>query len=53
VEEIKVPEVCLLEFMNGISRWTLQALSFIVRRPYLGNHASEGLPTFIQYFYLV
>jgi len=43
VEESIVPEVCLLQLLRGNTRWALGAFYFVIRRPKLENHASEGL----------
>jgi hypothetical protein len=43
VEESIVPEACLLQILHGNTLWTLGAFYYVIRRPKLENHASEGL----------
>jgi len=43
VEESRVPYVCLPQFLHVKSKWTLWKFSFIIKRPYIRNLASEGL----------
>jgi hypothetical protein len=43
VEESVVPEACFLQLLHGNTRWTPGAFYFVIRRPKLENHASEGL----------
>ena len=48
VEESRVPEVCLLEFMYGNPRGTLQTLFLTIRRPIRKQHCRR--PVFMWFF---
>ena len=46
MEQSGVPEVCLVQCLHENSRCKLQALSVFISKPYIENHALEGLHAF-------